>query len=43
MTLEAGFQKRFGFPVKILHNPTHIIEIFPQVIVGGFDRVKRAP
>jgi hypothetical protein len=23
-TLEKGFKKRFGFPVKLTHDPTHI-------------------
>lgn len=39
-TLEKGFQKRFGFPVKIAHDPTHIRDIPPKVIAGGFDVVE---
>jgi hypothetical protein len=40
MTLEKGFQKRFGFPIKITHDPTHIRDIPPKVIAGGFDVVE---
>ena len=39
-TLEKGFQKRFGFPVKITHDPTHIRDLPPKVIAGGFDVVE---
>jgi iron(III) transport system substrate-binding protein len=39
-TLEKGFRKRFGFPVKITHDPTHIRDIPPKVIAGGFDVVE---
>jgi iron(III) transport system substrate-binding protein len=39
-TLEKGFQKRFGFPVKLTHDPTHIRDIPPKVIAGGFDVVE---
>src|SRR5262245_51384287 len=39
-TLEKGFQRRFGFPVKIAHDPTHIRDIPPKVIAGGFDVVE---
>jgi iron(III) transport system substrate-binding protein len=38
-TLEKGFKQRFGFPVKITHDPTHIRDIPPKVIAGGFDVV----
>jgi iron(III) transport system substrate-binding protein len=39
-TLEKGFKKRFGFPVKITHDPTHIRDLPPKVIAGGFDAVE---
>jgi ABC-type Fe3+ transport system substrate-binding protein len=39
-TLEKGFLKRFGFPVTITHDPTHIRDIPPKVIAGGFDVVE---
>lgn len=39
-TLEKGFKQRFGFPVKIAHDPTHIRDIPPKVIAGGFDVVE---
>lgn len=39
-TLAKGFQKRFGFPVKITHDPTHIRDLPPKVIAGGFDVVE---
>jgi iron(III) transport system substrate-binding protein len=39
-TLEKGFKKRFGFPVKISHDPTHIRDLPPKVIAGGFDAVE---
>jgi iron(III) transport system substrate-binding protein len=39
-TLEKGFHKRFGFPVKITHDPTHIRDLPPKVIAGGFDAVE---
>jgi iron(III) transport system substrate-binding protein len=39
-TLEQGFKKRFGFPVKITHDPTHIRDLPPKVIAGGFDVVE---
>ena len=29
-TLEKGFNKRFGFSVKITHDPTHIRDIPPR-------------
>jgi iron(III) transport system substrate-binding protein len=38
--LEKGFQKRFGFPVKITHDPTHIRDLPPKVVAGGFDVVE---
>jgi len=39
-TLEKGFKKRFGFPVKLSHDPTHIRDLPPKVIAGGFDVVE---
>jgi ABC-type Fe3+ transport system substrate-binding protein len=39
-TLEKGFKKRFGFPVKLTHDPTHIRDLPPKVIAGGFDVVE---
>ena len=39
-TLEKGFKKRFGFPIKLNHNPTHIRDLPPKVIAGGFDVVE---
>jgi ABC-type Fe3+ transport system substrate-binding protein len=39
-TLAKGFKKRFGFPVKIASDPTHIRDIPPKVIAGGFDVVE---
>jgi iron(III) transport system substrate-binding protein len=39
-TLEKGFKQRFGFPVKITHDPTHIRDLPPKVIAGGFDVVE---
>lgn len=39
-TLEQGFKKRFGFAVKLTHDPTHIRDIPPKVIAGGFDVVE---
>ncbi len=39
-TLEKGFKQRFGFPVKLTHDPTHIRDIPPKVIAGGFDVVE---
>ena len=39
-TLEKGFKKRFGFPVKLNHDPTHIRDLPPKVIAGGFDVVE---
>src|SRR4030095_6925059 len=39
-TLENGFKKRFGFPVKLTHDPTHIRDLPPKVIAGGFDVVE---
>src|SRR5215510_7233280 len=38
--LEKGFKQRFGFPVKLTHNPTHIRDLPPKVIAGGFDVVE---
>ena len=40
VTLEKGFKKRFGFPVKLTHDPTHIRDLPPKVIAGGFDVVQ---
>ena len=34
-TLEKGFQKRFGFPVKITHDPTHIRDIPLRLLLGA--------
>ena len=39
-TLEKGFKKRFGFPIKLTHDPTHIRDLPPKVIAGGFDVVE---
>jgi ABC-type Fe3+ transport system substrate-binding protein len=39
-TLEKGFKKRFGFPVKLTHDPTHIRDLPPKVVAGGFDVVE---
>jgi len=39
-TLEKGFKQRFGFPVKLTHDPTHIRDLPPKVIAGGFDVVE---
>src|SRR5438132_2440749 len=39
-TLEKGFKKRFGFPGKLTHDPTHIRDLPPKVIAGGFDVVE---
>ena len=39
-TLEQGFKQRFGFPVKLTHDPTHIRDLPPKVIAGGFDVVE---
>src|ERR687887_1179913 len=39
-TLEKGFKRRFGFPIKLTHDPTHIRDLPPKVIAGGFDVVE---
>ena len=39
-TLGKGFKQRFGFPVKLTHDPTHIRDLPPKVIAGGFDVVE---
>ena len=39
-TLEKGFKKRFGFPIKLTHDPTHIRDLPPKVIAKGFDVVE---
>jgi hypothetical protein len=40
VTLEKGFKKRFGFALKLIHDPTHIRDLPPKVIAGGFDVVE---
>src|SRR4029434_3985743 len=39
-TLEKGFKKRFGFPVKLTHDPTHIRDLPPELFAGAFDVVE---
>src|SRR2546426_12826105 len=39
-TLEKGFKKRFGFPVKLAHDPKHIRDLPRKVIAGGLEAVE---